>query len=200
MPNAMDVLRDAQALAEFSNLDPADVGYFRNNYPDFVPQKWWDYTPTTTDSSGNIVPRRQKQWELNQSYLRYSWQNNFKGGLSFNFRLTNSVFDPEKTWAFWWGEEEKPDSVNESEMGWGLFPHQKAVLFLFENPWRARFCAECNKRFVAAQPKNKFCSPECSQKTRNKQKLASWNKTGSKPRAQRTAKAKQQKSRRSRIA
>src|SRR5438128_2517516 len=44
MPRVTEILRDAQALAEFSNLKPGEIEYFRNNYADFAPNKWWDQT------------------------------------------------------------------------------------------------------------------------------------------------------------
>ena len=50
-----------------------------------------------------------------------------------------------------------------------------AAVYLFEHAWRARFCAECNKRFVAAEPKNKFCGGTCSNKAHNRQRLKSWH-------------------------
>jgi len=49
-------------------------------------------------------------------------------------------------------------------------------VYLFEHPWRARFCAECNKRFVAAEPKNKFCIESCSHEKRIRQLRESWRK------------------------
>ena len=200
VPKVTQDLKDAQALAMFSNLEPAEVDYFRNNYPDFVPQKWWDYTPDTIRSEKR-VPMDPKQWQLSQSRIQKAWKESFGGGVVALIDLLSLFFNP--TSLFLFGQEEddepKPMFANTSQMGYGSLPVQRGVIFLFENPWRARFCAECNKRFVAAQPKNKFCSPECSQKTRNRQKLASWNKTGSKQRSLRIAKAKQiKKSRRSR--
>jgi len=60
MPKVTEALRDAQALADFSNLEPAKMNYFRNNYPDFVPSKWWDcllYTsPSPRDLSTSRMP------------------------------------------------------------------------------------------------------------------------------------------------
>ncbi len=53
---------------------------------------------------------------------------------------------------------------------------QGAIVYLFEHPWRARFCAEWNKRFVAAEPKNKFCIESCSHEKRIRQLRESWRK------------------------
>ena len=50
MEKGNDILVDARALAEFSNLDsPERVQYFRNNYPNFLPPEIWD-TP------GVVIP------------------------------------------------------------------------------------------------------------------------------------------------
>jgi hypothetical protein len=56
------------------------------------------------------------------------------------------------------------------DIPWGESPFEQAVMHLFENPWCARFCPVCKKRFVAAHSKNKFCSSECSEKDRRRQK------------------------------
>src|SRR5579864_9132028 len=91
MPKISEALRDAQALAEFSNLLRNKVEYFRHNYPDFVPQAWWKYQPIIRDhmtfeagSSSDITPSgrvrrrlRWRQWQLNQQWLREAWENNF---------------------------------------------------------------------------------------------------------------------------
>jgi hypothetical protein len=58
------------------------------------------------------------------------------------------------------GKPVSPPAFSESD----YIPMQRAIVYLFEHSWRARFCAECNKRFVAAEPKNKFCSESCSKK------------------------------------
>jgi hypothetical protein len=58
-------------------------------------------------------------------------------------------------------------------------PLQRAIIFLFEDSWRVRFCAECNKRFVAAQPMNRFCADECRMNNRTRQKLE-WRRKHSK--------------------
>jgi hypothetical protein len=174
MPQVTDNLRDAQILAEFSNLKPEGVDYFRNNYPDFVPPAWWDYKAHGSE---------QKQWQMTQQFLREAWQGQLKGGTFFLVRLVLSVFDPKKLFDAVFGFDEykfddsiaKPAFARLSEIEWGYIPFHKAVLYLFENPWRARFCAECKKRFVAAEAKNKFCSEACSHESHIRQKLASWH-------------------------
>ena len=177
MPKITEVLRNAQTLAEFSNLDRGRVDYFRNNFPDFVPQAWWDYHATNA---------QQKQWLFTQALLRDAWKNRFKGGAYFLVALLTSVFKPsdliESHFDF---QFDRPAFARVSEMSWGYSPFQRAVLYLFENSWRARFCAECDKRFVAAEPRNKFCSDTCSQAHQNRRKRANWHKHGKQQRRER---------------
>lgn len=174
MPVVSETLRDAQTLAEFSNLEPSGVEYFRNNYPDFVAQAWWDY---------QTEPNR-KQWQMTQEFVRDAWERRFTGGLFFMMRIVLSVFDPTTLFDVIWGFDktipglERPAFASMGDLPYGNSPFQNAVLYIFENPWRARFCAECNKRFVAAEPKNKYCSEACSHEKRNRQKRASWAKHG----------------------
>lgn len=167
MPRVTEVLRNAQALAGFSNLETArEADYFRNNYPDFLPGKWWEY-------------RNGEQWRMTQRFLRESWKSQFTGGGYFVARLIQSVFNPDdlldSLFDFKTGQ---PKFIEISEMPWGSTPFQMAVLHLFERPWRARFCEECHKRFIAVEPKNKFCSPACSDVYRTRKKLDWWHKHG----------------------
>lgn len=147
------ILSDATALAEFANLELGDLDRFQRKYPDFVPLKWWDY-------------RDGAQWRMSQDFLRLAWQESFAGGFFTQARLLLSVFDPETTLDAAFGFEIKPGEeqafANLGDIPAGTTPFQRAVLHLFEHPWRARFCAVCKKRFVAAEPKNKFCSEACS--------------------------------------
>jgi hypothetical protein len=196
MPAVTETLQDAQALASFSNLEPEGVEYFRRNYPDFVPQAWWDYEATdrTYQLKGGLLPPG-KQWQDNQRYVREAWENHFTGGLFSVIRLTMSVFDPNDILEVALDAMFGPDDVVkrpgfiklEDLFGAGLvtYPHQKAVLYLFEHPWRARFCKECKKRFVAVESKNKYCSEVCSHENRNRQKREWFNREGSQQRAAR---------------
>jgi hypothetical protein len=191
LPKVTEVLRDAQALALFANLEPQHIDFFRNNYPDFVPKAWWDYTPTRIDSAGKHVPSDTRQWQMNQRTLREAWGNGFKNSLYYLVGLTMTVFDPEDLAAIGTGlTDERPAIADLSEVGFGYHPHQKAVLYLFEQPWRARFCAECKTRFVAAAARNKYCSETCSHENRNRQKREWFTRSGSGQRAARKAKRK----------
>lgn len=192
MPKVTEVLRDAQALALFANLEPQHLDSFRNNYPDFVPKAWWDYIPTCFNLAGKHVPWRP-QWQINQRTLREAWENGFKNSLFYLVGLTMTVFDPEDLAAIGMGLSEgdrRPAIADLTEVGFGYYPHQRAVLYLFEQPWRARFCAECKTRFVAAAARNKYCSETCSHENRNRQKREWFTRSGSGQRAARKTKRK----------
>jgi predicted nucleic acid-binding Zn ribbon protein len=193
MPKITENLRNAGILADFSNLETAaQVDNFRHNYEDFVPQEWWDYQSEERffdETDHKTTSRMIRQWKLTQDYLRYSWKNQFTDGVTGLIPLITSVFDPANlfvTCAERAVQELYPTGVpsdmtielpprkgfaNFSELRSGYLPLQRAILYLFENPWRARFCSECNKRFVAAQPKSKFCGDECRMNNRMRQKL-----------------------------
>jgi len=175
MPKITEKLRNAQILADFSNLQTsAQADYFRHNYEDFAPREWWDYQY-----------KGEKQWQLTQKLLRHSWENQFGDGIFNLIRLLNSVTDPLRL-----ADAERAGERAVKKMlaeGAGLpfqsadnetprwrsdyIPLQNAIVYLFEDSWRARFCAECKKRFVAGRSKNKFCGDECRMANRTRQKL-----------------------------
>jgi hypothetical protein len=184
MPKTTENLRNAGILADFSNLETsAQVDNFRNNYEDFAPGEWWDY-----QYKGEI------QWQLTQKLLRRSWEQRFGDGIYSLVCLLNSVTDPlrladamragdlavKKLIAERAGTpvKEADSEIPRSDLGIYI-PLQRAIVFLFEHSWRVRFCAECNKRFVAAQPMNKFCADECRMNNRTRQKLE-WRRKHSK--------------------
>jgi len=177
-----EILRDAQALALFSNLEPKDVDWFRMNYPELVPAAWWDYQTENKAPKGH-APAPTKQWQFNQRLLQGVWKRGFDASLSFIIDLALSVFDPEDLADIWIGTGRQPVFANPGEMPYRAYPYQKAVFYLFEHPWRARFCAECKKRFVAAEPKNKYCSEDCSHENRLRQKRKWFTQHGSQLRA-----------------
>jgi hypothetical protein len=242
MPRNTEILRDAQALAEFSNLEPAQVEYFRNNYSDFAPQKWWDNQVILNDKlevvkdvlaidkqvlekllgeAGALekeqLRKRLKsikadltklakvyQWQVTQAYLKNWWGSRFKDDINFLTTVLGSVFEPDPPiFAIMAAitREGYPDGLPEdttvefpeedgtrriitsrSSLREGCIPMQRAIVYLFQNPWRARFCKVCNRRFVAAQPKSMFCEePDqrgemCSHKARTRSERESWHK------------------------
>jgi hypothetical protein len=221
MPKMTENLRNAQILTDFSNLEPAQVEYFRNNYPDFVPKAWWDEEsePDTVtvlrdgkvmevppsrlvERNGTIeiteepLPPR-KQWEKTQAQVRAWWKRRVKDDVFSLVIMLNSVFDPDphsdfSRMAEWAVRELYPDGLpegvtveipgreitNSSNLREGYIPMQGAIVYLFENSWRARFCPFCRKRFVAAEPKTKFCSSTCSEEDRRRQKREWFRKHG----------------------
>src|SRR4029077_20653781 len=84
MPAVTEPLRNAQILAEFSNLEPSEIEYFRHNYPDFAPSRWWDYESDLG----------KPQWQVSQERLRKVWQGQFADNPVDRVRVPFSVFDP----------------------------------------------------------------------------------------------------------
>jgi hypothetical protein len=209
MPRVTDNMRNAQALAEFSNLKPEGVQYFRNNYPDFVPQGWWDYDSGQPWNDARLDGK--PQWQITQVFLRDAWENQFKEGIWSLIDLLRLIFNPDNLFTTFierMMREPFPNGFPEgitadfskgrievSQTGRVIqlphrspyvderkqhIPMQRAIVYLFENSWRARFCAECKKRFVAAEPKTKFCSEPCSHENRIRQERESWHKNKAK--------------------
>jgi hypothetical protein len=211
MPVPTGAFRDAQALALFSNLEENDVDSFRNNYPDFAPQKWWDYRLTLQDlllagdtkhlqmllndpfwnrepfrsnnpsGAGTYAFRQQTTprnlWQQNQSWLREAWNAHFEIELLDILKLLTSVFDP---------SDSSPKTVFATLLDVPVGgSYHRGLSYLFEQRWRARFCAECKKRFVAGESKNICCSETCSHERRNRGKRGWFNAVGSTQRAAR---------------
>lgn len=203
MPRVTDVFRDAQALALFANLEEKGVEQFRHNYLDFAPQRWWDYRLTLQDlalagdhkhlqmllndpfwthepfrsrnpSGGNTYAFRQQTtprslWQLNQSWLREAWKAHFEINLLDVLKLLTSVFDP----------NDSSPTVFATLLNVPLGgSYHRGLSWLFEQKWRARFCAECKKRFVAAESKTICCSEPCSNDRIRRTKRQSWSKHG----------------------
>jgi hypothetical protein len=160
------LIEAAETLAEFSNLGLDRVDIFRRKHPDFVPQPWWDYQATGST---------EKQWQVNQFFLRQTWEGHFgKGGVFFLMRLLQMAH---RVWEGLFGDE-RPTFAALTELECGSYPYQKAVMFLFEHPWRAKFCVQCQKRFVAVERNTRYCSESCSHIAHTKQKLDNWYKPG----------------------
>jgi hypothetical protein len=182
MPKISDALRDAQTLAEFLNMRRDKVEYFRHNYPDFVPQAWWDYQPIIRELSLEVglrpdgtahwkQPRpRHYQWQINQSWLRNAWWERFRPDAFTMTRLLLSVFQPNRRIL-----QDRPVFANLIDLLNFPCPHQKAVTFLYEHPWRAKFCNQCQKPFVALERHNKYCSDICSHEAHTAQKRKNWH-------------------------
>jgi hypothetical protein len=175
MPRVTNNLRDARILADFSNLKPEGAEYFRNNFPDFATPEWWDYKHY----------KRWPQWQLAQNLVRRVWEERFDVEFFTLAQLMFSIYSPDTEDSFdelLFDYPELRIKLSQSSGEEPSFPagpkpnlFQRAVLYLVGEPWRVRFCAECNKRFVAAEPKNKFCSDFCSNENRLRQKREAWH-------------------------
>jgi hypothetical protein len=173
MMKATEQFRDAQALAAFANLEPAGVGYFRE-HPGrgFAPKAWWESKEKATEAyrPGHGVWIRgtisNPSWQQTQKLLRGCWKR-FRHNVHGDDTLGVSVFDL----------VELIDSV--TKVSPRLLPKHvpilRAFVYLFENPWRARFCAECGNRFIAPEPKSKFCRTKCADVNLARRHLKSWH-------------------------
>lgn len=161
-----DKIRDAQALAGFANLTARDVEYFRRNYPEFVPNAWWDYQPTDREGkprswAQQYSPESTKQWQQNQACLRGAWREQFHIELYQLIELLLSVFDPRDVFETLIGPDTPDLPAFSDEFVTGrLDPYHRAVLFLHEQNWRARLCQRCKSPFVAGHSKQKYCGSE----------------------------------------
>jgi predicted nucleic acid-binding Zn ribbon protein len=199
-----DLLQDARILADFSKLNAAEVNqslethpeHFRSNYPNFVPEVWWVWeifksdvieldkksvirTPFGEMERGPTLyskPSTEREcllWQLAQQLLREAWQDGFPLEKCVKLiSLGNFVpmFQPERT---------AIDTHLLSTFTSGpITPYQKAVMFLVTNPWRAKFCGVCGKRFVAGEPKQALCSEKCRQEAEIRRKRKWWNRSG----------------------
>lgn len=153
-----DVLSSATVLADFANLEPANVATFRSKHRDFAVPDWWDYQSDLAKSQG-----MSKHWQLVQKYVQEAWtlwQAESELSLEARLRLFTSVFDPADLLDVMIPSRTNPKypafatATQLAEMT----PYHKAIEFIAEKPWRAKFCEECHMRFVADHAKRKYCS------------------------------------------
>jgi hypothetical protein len=218
MPRVTHILRDAQTLAYFSNLEPGEVEYFRNNYPDFAPSAWWDKKIGVDNEALEKQLREQDEreaernsladkqalqylskwlvasnpvqiglWQVTQEHLRNWWRAPSKEDIPTLVTMLDSIFDPDL----------RSSTKNFAEImvrrylseyatiriprrppikRQGYIPMQAAIVYLFGDPWRARFCRVCHKRFVAIERRNEFCSSKCSVDYEHWRKRENWHK------------------------
>jgi hypothetical protein len=158
-----DKIRYAQTLADFCNLEPKDELRFRrrecegsaSEHP-FVPPDWFDYRPS--DYKGN--PSDKKQWQINQGELREAWQKEFRIGQFELMGLLTSVFDPSYLTDVMLPSPSRPMFATRNEMPEEMYPYQQAVMFLFDQPWRAWLCERerCKRPFVKTHNQAKYCN------------------------------------------
>jgi hypothetical protein len=122
----------ARALADYANLEPEGVESFRTAHPDFVPA-WWFWSP-----------QGKGQWMRERDLVREAWG---KFAADLILRLVTSHW-------FTFGTFNRVQ-VSSQEKEW---PYQQAIMFLHINPWRAKTCEWCGKRFIAEHSRARFCS------------------------------------------
>ncbi len=209
---ATDSFRDAEALAEFANLDPTDsasVAYFKNNYPDFAPSEWWDYpcrrngmrvlryedvikiAKNDPDFKSKIENKVMQQWQDAQDYIQKVWKAEFKLNASGVSDLLKLVFYVDRPGLVWNSSQVLLPNGTIYELNTKLYSFHKAVLYLHQHPRQAKICAECGKYFVTAHGKREFClypdsrGETCSQKRISEQHLNWWRTHGDKQRKER---------------
>ena len=179
-PRSKEVLWNAERLAEFANAGGREaVEHFHRNNPDFLPPVVWndanlpvpgdlffglDYAPVLRAMGLDIrdTPKPEGQDEITvpawwgaQQGLRRAWEVGFP--LNWCVILISL------------GHDETPFRV---------WPYQQAIMLLGVEPWRARFCGTCRKRFVADKPARRFCSTACTGEARKSSRNAWWSDKG----------------------
>jgi hypothetical protein len=139
-------LIDAQMLARFADLKPEEVDEFRHSVaPNFVPEQWWDFDGRRIEG--------WKIWQEMQELVRDTWDAGFPTNYTLSVLLNH----------FSTATQTEPESLLASTDIFRALPYQSAVMFMFNQSWRARSCnrPECRKRFVAQSPNDQFCSDAC---------------------------------------
>ncbi len=184
MATAAQSLRDAQTLALFSNArTAAEADYFHHNYGSFFPRNFWNWQIRQLEEgvpifspdapTAQAVERLRRAplipfWQAFQGVLRGAWQLGFP--LEECVRLISSAAVADRLY----GETDvEPDLSS-----YPVWPYQRAVMLLGVEPWRARFCPLCGKRFVADKPARRFCSDACASKARKHSRRAWWSEHG----------------------
>lgn len=149
MPSKQDkearaILDAADALAAFANLEPANVQAFRRRFPDFLPPTFW------TGLAWNADAGVYEPWIRERDLLRRAWLKQFPADLCLRL-VASSLFLAANVLT----SEDEQELASATQKVW---PYQKSILFLQSNPWRAKVCKECGKRFVADHAKRKYCS------------------------------------------
>jgi hypothetical protein len=196
MPNTKNNLWDAERLALLSNASTeADVRQFLENEKSFFPRNFWNWSIrqleegvpilTMDASDAQAIERLRREppipfWQAFQRVLRDAWQLGFP--LEECVRLISCAAVADRLYS---ATDAEPDLSS-----YPVWPYQRAVMFLGVEPWRARFCGQCGKRFVADKPARRFCSNTCSTKARKASRMDWWNRAGEEWRAKKDAKGK----------
>jgi len=177
-------LSDAETLARFSNAADRDaIEKFRASNERYFPPSFWAHADLPVpgelffgvDLSSPLralglsgernseEPRTVPYWWGLQQGVRRAWETEFS--LDWCVMLVSLAHNetPVRAW-----------------------PYQRAVVFLGMEPWRARFCGMCGKRFVADKPARRFCSTVCTGKARKASRDSWWDGHGAQWREKRT--------------
>ena len=181
-----EAFRDAETLAVFANLDPANlnpldsanVANFRNNYPDFAPSAWWDYLyridgarmirAEDIDKIKNgpnyktkLVKLGEglKQWQYAQDHIQKVWEARFKLNASAISDLLKLVFYVDRPGLAWNSSQVLLPDGTVYELNTKLYSFHEAVLYLHQHPQQAKRCKDkkCRKYFVHVHGKREFC-------------------------------------------
>lgn len=201
MPSEKDVLSNAGQLAEFTNVkNDEELKIFRNRNGNFSPPSLWDgldvetqwenlpqsseptFEPFDTEVFGPGLQKlissggasRLHSWRDLRDVTRLAWERKFS--LDICLLLLNHVIRLTPTLIF------------------PPYACQRAIVFLAIEPWRARFCSICGRRFVADKNARRYCSTDCSSRARLDSRNAWWKAYGNEWRAEtRTANARNKK-------
>jgi hypothetical protein len=178
-------LWDAERLALFSNARETEAQHFREQYDNYFPRSFWNWQVPPLETGASVVTmsaanaeavrllRRAPPvdfWQAFQQVLRHAWQNGFP--LEECVRLISCAAVADRLF--------RKADVEPDLSSYPVWPYQHAVMFLAVEPWRARFCGQCGKRFVADKPARRFCSSRCSAGARKTSRSVSWSKHGEK--------------------
>jgi hypothetical protein len=171
----------AEFLAKFANLELDRLESFRAEYPDFFPEKFWTaFGPEVSinrlvDPEPDLKLRPLTVARLAQIALQDMWQNGFTDDSSIGLIGLG----------------------NGSALGDGFdlqaYPYQTAIMFLHNEPWRAKICEECGGLFVADHALRRYCSVasddglKCSQKAIRKSRNKWWDEVGKQRRSSKAA-------------
>ena len=192
MTSAVDVFRDAQTLAQFSNISTSDeADYFRHNYSGFLPETWWDRFDKWWDSDTSRP--RPYIWLEIQRLVREAWQRGFPMDACIHLISIPARFEYLNLLKL---VQSGPLPFDRGENVW---PYQRAVMVLSLESWRVRVCV-CGNRFAADKPQRRFCSDRCAATARKGSRLIWWKEHGkqwrsTRPKVVRTKSGKAKKNR-----
>ena len=95
------------------------------------------------------------QWQTTQSILRSAWDGGFPLDPRNLIILLTLVLDPQEL-----NEGDTPLFGNILQID-PESTYYKSLVWLNSQPWRARTCKTCSRRFIASWTRSKCCSQHC---------------------------------------